>query len=201
MGPQHSQSLEAWFMHIPGLKIAIPSNAADAYGLMRTALLDRNPVLFIENVRLYGRRSEVELDAAPIPFGSARDRPRGHRRDRRRALGHGRRGRRRSRHARRAGDLRRGDRPADARAARPGDDPRLRTQDPARRGRPRRAQDRAASAPSSRRGSWRRRSTTSTRRSSASPRSTSRSRARRAASPRCTRRPTTWSPRSSGCCA
>jgi pyruvate dehydrogenase E1 component beta subunit len=72
MGPQHSQSLEAWFMHIPGLKLAIPSNAADAYGLMRTALLDRNPVLFVENVRLYGRRSEVELDAVPIPFGSAR---------------------------------------------------------------------------------------------------------------------------------
>ena len=72
MGPQHSQSLEAWFMHIPGLKLAIPSNAADAYGLMRTALLDRNPVLFVENVRLYGRRSEVELDGAPIPFGSAR---------------------------------------------------------------------------------------------------------------------------------
>ena len=72
MGPQHSQSLEAWFMHIPGLKLAIPSNAADAYGLMRAALLDRNPVLFVEIVRLYGRRSEVELDAAPIPFGSAR---------------------------------------------------------------------------------------------------------------------------------
>ena len=72
MGPQHSQSLEAWFMHLPGLKLAIPSNAADAYGLMRAALLDRNPVLFVENVRLYGRRSEVELDAAPIPFGSAR---------------------------------------------------------------------------------------------------------------------------------
>jgi pyruvate/2-oxoglutarate/acetoin dehydrogenase E1 component len=72
MGPQHSQSLEAWFMHIPGLKIAMPSNAADAYGLMRTALLDRNPVLFIENVRLYGRRAEVELDGPPIPFGSAR---------------------------------------------------------------------------------------------------------------------------------
>jgi acetoin:2,6-dichlorophenolindophenol oxidoreductase subunit beta len=72
MGPQHSQSLESWFMHIPGIKIAIPSNAADAYGLMRTALRDSNPVLFVENVRLYGRRAEVELDAAPIPFGSAR---------------------------------------------------------------------------------------------------------------------------------
>jgi pyruvate dehydrogenase E1 component beta subunit len=72
MGPQHSQSLEAWFLHIPGIKVAIPSNAADAYGLMRTALRDDNPVLFIENVRLYGRRAEVDLEAAPVGFGSAR---------------------------------------------------------------------------------------------------------------------------------
>jgi acetoin:2,6-dichlorophenolindophenol oxidoreductase subunit beta len=71
MGPQHSQSLESWFMHIPGIKIAVPSNASDAYGLMRTALLDRNPVLFVENVRLYGRRAEVETGES-IPFGSAR---------------------------------------------------------------------------------------------------------------------------------
>lgn len=72
MGPQHSQSLESWFMHIPGLKIAMPSDAADAYGLMRTALLDTNPVLFIENVRLYGRRASVDLAASPVPFGEAR---------------------------------------------------------------------------------------------------------------------------------
>lgn len=72
MGPQHSQSLEAWFMHIPGLKVALPSNAADAYGLMRTALADPNPVLFVENVRLYGRRGEVDLAEEPIPFGKAR---------------------------------------------------------------------------------------------------------------------------------
>ncbi len=71
MGPQHSQSLEAWFMHIPGIKMALPSNAADAYGLMRTALRDPNPILFVENVRLYGRRSEVEVGRA-IPFGQAR---------------------------------------------------------------------------------------------------------------------------------
>ena len=71
MGPQHSQSLESWFMHIPGIKIAVPSNAADAYGLMRSALLDRNPVLFVENVRLYGRRGAVETGKA-IPFGRAR---------------------------------------------------------------------------------------------------------------------------------
>ena len=72
MGPQHSQSLESWFMHIPGLKIAMPADAADGYGLMRTALLDTNPVLFIENVRLYGRRGTVDLSAEPIPFGQAR---------------------------------------------------------------------------------------------------------------------------------
>jgi pyruvate dehydrogenase E1 component beta subunit len=71
MGPQHSQSLEAWFMHIPGLKVALPSNAADAYGLMRAALRDPNPILFVENVRLYGRRAEVELGRA-VPFGRAR---------------------------------------------------------------------------------------------------------------------------------
>jgi len=71
-GPQHSQSLEAWFMHIPGLKVAMPSSPNDAYGLMRTALLDMNPVLYIENVRLYGRRGPVEVDGAPIPFGAAR---------------------------------------------------------------------------------------------------------------------------------
>jgi acetoin:2,6-dichlorophenolindophenol oxidoreductase subunit beta len=72
MGPQHSQSLEAWFMHIPGIKVAIPSNAADALGLMRSALRDHNPILFIENVRLYGRRSEVDFASDPIPFGRAR---------------------------------------------------------------------------------------------------------------------------------
>jgi pyruvate/2-oxoglutarate/acetoin dehydrogenase E1 component len=71
MGPQHSQSLEAWFMHIPGIKVAVPSNAADAYGLMRAALRDPNPVLFVENVRLYGRRAKVDLGRS-IPFGRAR---------------------------------------------------------------------------------------------------------------------------------
>jgi pyruvate/2-oxoglutarate/acetoin dehydrogenase E1 component len=71
MGPQHSQSLEAWFMHIPGIKVALPSNAADAYGLMRTALRDPNPILFVENVRLYGRRAAVEVGRS-IPFGRAR---------------------------------------------------------------------------------------------------------------------------------
>lgn len=72
MGPQHSQSLESWFMHIPGLRVAMPSNAQDALGLMRTALGDPNPVMFIENVRLYGRKMDVDTDALPIPYGQAR---------------------------------------------------------------------------------------------------------------------------------
>ncbi len=72
MGPQHSQSLEAWFMHVPGLKIAIPSNAFDAKGLMKTALREQNPVLFIENVKLYGTKTEVPEEEYFIPFGQAR---------------------------------------------------------------------------------------------------------------------------------
>src|ERR671933_487559 len=77
MGPQHSQSLEAWFMHVPGIKVALPSNGEDAYGLMRSALRDPNPILFVENVRLYGRRAEVELGSDPVAFGRARVRREG----------------------------------------------------------------------------------------------------------------------------
>jgi pyruvate dehydrogenase E1 component beta subunit len=72
MGPQHSQSLESWFMHVPGLKIAIPSSADDAKGLMKTALRGKDPVLFIENVKLYGVKSEVPEGDYAIPFGQAR---------------------------------------------------------------------------------------------------------------------------------
>ncbi len=72
MGPQHSQSLEAWFMHVPGLKIAIPSTAHDAKGLMKAALRDQNPVLFIENVKLYSTKGDVPEGEHLIPFGQAR---------------------------------------------------------------------------------------------------------------------------------
>ncbi len=72
MGPQHSQSLEAWFMHVPGIKIAIPSNAYDAKGLLKTALRDPNPVVFIENVKLYGSKAEVPEEEYFVPFGRAR---------------------------------------------------------------------------------------------------------------------------------
>lgn len=72
LGAQHSQSLEAWFMHIPGLRVVIPSNGADAKGLMLTALRDGNPVLYIEHVRLYASKGEVPEADEPIPFGKLR---------------------------------------------------------------------------------------------------------------------------------
>jgi pyruvate/2-oxoglutarate/acetoin dehydrogenase E1 component len=72
MGPQHSQSLEAWFMHIPGLRVAIPSNAYDAKGLMATALREPNPVIFIENVKLYSSKGDVPEEPYAIPFGQSR---------------------------------------------------------------------------------------------------------------------------------
>jgi pyruvate/2-oxoglutarate/acetoin dehydrogenase E1 component len=72
MGAQHSQSLEAWFMHTPGLKVAIPSNAYDAKGLMKSALRDSNPVLFIENAKLYSSKADVPSAEYLTPFGQAR---------------------------------------------------------------------------------------------------------------------------------
>ncbi len=72
LGAQHSQSLEAWFMHVPGLRVAIPSNPADARGLIVAAIRDPNPVLFIENVRLYSAKGAVPEEVEPIEFGEVR---------------------------------------------------------------------------------------------------------------------------------
>ncbi|HVF09871.1 MAG TPA: alpha-ketoacid dehydrogenase subunit beta [Abditibacteriaceae bacterium] len=72
LGAQHSQSLEAWLMHVPGLRVVVPSNATDAKGLMLTAIRDGNPVVFIEHVRLYSGKSPVEEADEPIPFGKLR---------------------------------------------------------------------------------------------------------------------------------
>jgi len=68
---QHSQSLEAWFMHIPGLKVAMPSTPYDAKGLLITAIRDDNPVFFIEHKMLYGIEGEVPEEPYTIPFGVA----------------------------------------------------------------------------------------------------------------------------------
>ena len=72
-GPTHSQSLEAWFRHVPGIKIAAPSTPADAKGLLKTAIRDDNPVLFLEGKALYSTRGPVPEDNDfLIPFGQAR---------------------------------------------------------------------------------------------------------------------------------
>jgi acetoin:2,6-dichlorophenolindophenol oxidoreductase subunit beta len=65
-GAQHSQSLEAWLTHIPGLKVAMPATAADAGGLLRTAIADPNPVVFVENKTLYFRKENAEPGVVPL---------------------------------------------------------------------------------------------------------------------------------------
>jgi pyruvate dehydrogenase E1 component beta subunit len=72
LGPTHSHSLEAMYLHVPGLLVAVPSTAADARGLLKAAIRDDNPVIFIEHETLYGRRGEVDTDDdEPLPFGEA----------------------------------------------------------------------------------------------------------------------------------
>jgi len=68
---QHSQSLEAWYMHIPGLKVVMPSTPYDAKGLLKSAIRDENPVLFIEHKKLYNTKGEVPEDDYTIKIGSA----------------------------------------------------------------------------------------------------------------------------------
>jgi len=68
---QHSQSLEAWLTHVPGLKVVMPSTAADAAGLLASAIADPGPVVFVETKTLYFRREEVAA-FEPVPIGSAR---------------------------------------------------------------------------------------------------------------------------------
>ena len=84
LGPTHSHSLEAIYLHVPGLLVAVPSTAADAKGLLKAAIRDDNPVVFIEHETLYGQRGEVPDDMEPMRFGEAavrRDRPEGERQD------------------------------------------------------------------------------------------------------------------------
>ncbi len=69
---QHSQSLEAWFCHVPGLKVVAPSTSADAKGLLKSAIRDDNPVIFVEQKLLYRKKGMVpENDDFTIPLGKA----------------------------------------------------------------------------------------------------------------------------------
>ena len=70
-GAHHSQSLEAWFLHVPGLKVVAPSNPADAKGLLKAAIRDDNPVLFIEHRGLYWSSGEVPEGDHVVPIGKA----------------------------------------------------------------------------------------------------------------------------------
>ncbi len=73
VGAQHSQDYAAWYMQVPGLKVAMPYSASDYKGLMKTAIRDPNPVIFLENEILYGRSFDVpEIDDYTVPFGKAR---------------------------------------------------------------------------------------------------------------------------------
>jgi len=73
VGAQHSQDYAAWYAQVPGLKVVMPYSAADAKGLMKTAIRDNNPVIFLENEILYGRSFDVPvMDDFTIPFGKAR---------------------------------------------------------------------------------------------------------------------------------
>lgn len=70
-GAQHSQSLEAWLCHVPGLKVVFPSTPADAKGLMTAAIRDDDPVVYIENLHLYWTRGECPEGEHVVPLGQA----------------------------------------------------------------------------------------------------------------------------------
>jgi pyruvate dehydrogenase E1 component beta subunit len=68
----HSQNLEVWFAHVPGLKVVAPSSPADAKGMLRTAVRDNNPVFFLENLALYNVKGDVPDGDYTVPFGQAK---------------------------------------------------------------------------------------------------------------------------------
>lgn len=71
-GPQHSQCLEAWFAHVPGLKVLCPATVSDAYALMRAAIADPDPVIVVENKALYALAGDLPETVEPVPIGAAR---------------------------------------------------------------------------------------------------------------------------------
>jgi acetoin:2,6-dichlorophenolindophenol oxidoreductase subunit beta len=71
-GPTHSQSLQSWFAHIPGLKVVMPSSAADAKGLLLSSIFDDNPVVYLEHRWLHNLKGEVPAGDYRVPIGKAR---------------------------------------------------------------------------------------------------------------------------------
>jgi pyruvate/2-oxoglutarate/acetoin dehydrogenase E1 component len=71
LAAQHSQAIEAWYCHVPGLKVVMPATPADAKGLLKSAIRDDNPVVFIESEVLYGMKGEVPEGDYTIPLGVA----------------------------------------------------------------------------------------------------------------------------------
>ena len=71
-GAQHAQQLEAWFCHVPGLKVVFPSTPTDVRGLLWSAIYDDNPVVFFEHRTLYPLKEDMPEDLEPIPLGQAR---------------------------------------------------------------------------------------------------------------------------------
>jgi pyruvate dehydrogenase E1 component beta subunit len=71
LGPTHSHNFEAMYLHVPGLLVAVPSTAEDAKGLLKAAIRDDNPVIFLEHEWLYGQRGEVPENGGPARFGEA----------------------------------------------------------------------------------------------------------------------------------
>jgi pyruvate/2-oxoglutarate/acetoin dehydrogenase E1 component len=70
-GPQHSQCLESWFAHVPGLKVVMPATPYDAKGLLKAAIRDDDPVLVVENKFLYGMKGEIPEEEYLVPLGKA----------------------------------------------------------------------------------------------------------------------------------
>ena len=71
LGAQHSQSLEAWFVHVPGLKVVMPSDPADAKGLLKSAIRENNPVVFLESRMLYSQTGPIPPGEHLVPLGVA----------------------------------------------------------------------------------------------------------------------------------
>jgi hypothetical protein len=126
---QHSQSLQALVAHIPGLKVALPSSAYEAKGLMKTAIRDNNPVVIFEDKLMYQDKAPVPEEEYLIPFGEANVKREGQRHHADRDVVHGAGGREGGRAAGEGRHRRRGDRPAHHRAAGREDAPGQRQED------------------------------------------------------------------------